>query len=182
LFAAIYPPASVVEHLLTFVSELRVGNATVNTRLTRAETLHVTVAFLGDVPEERQPDVEAAMAHAVGAVEPPGPVRLAGGGRFGRGKFTVLWVGVHGDLRPLARAVRRDLKRARLPYDDRPWKPHLTLARPGDRLGPDDLAADRAALAGYEGPSWPATEVVLVRSHLGPKPTYDRLAAWPLPA
>lgn len=180
LFAAIYPPASAVEHLMSFVVDLNVGTAAVNTRLARPETLHVTVAFLGEVPDERQPDVEAALAHAVGGVPPPGTVRLTGGGRFGRGKFTVLWVGVDGDLRQLARAVRRDLRKARLPHDDRPWKPHLTLARPGDRVPPDDLAADRAALTDYAGPPWPATEVVLVRSHLGPKPTYDHLAAWPL--
>jgi 2'-5' RNA ligase len=43
-----------------------------------------------------------------------------------------------------------------------------------------DVDQDRATLADYLGPSWPATEVVLVRSHLGPRPRYDRLAAWPL--
>ena len=138
LFAAVYPPASAVDHLVTFVSALRVGVASaagVNTRLARPDTVHVTVAFLGDVADERLDAVTEALGRAVDGPAPS--VRLAGGGRFGRGKFTVLWTGLDGDvdaLRGLAGAARRSLKKARLPYDDRPWKPHLTIARPGDRL------------------------------------------------
>ena len=110
-------------------------------------------------------------------------LRLAGGGRFGRGRFTVLWVGVDGDrsaLDGLSRGLRRELKRGRLPYDNRPFKPHLTIARPGDRLVREAVEADRDALAAYRGPDWPVRQVELVRSHLGPKPWYEHLAAWPL--
>jgi len=184
LFAAVYPPASAVDHLITFVAALRVGVASaagVNTRLARPDTLHVTVAFLGDVADERLDAVTDALGRAADGPAPS--VCLAGGGRFGRGKFTVLWTGLGGDvdaLRGIAGAARRSLKKARLPYDDRPWKPHLTIARPGDRLDRAAVAADRAALAGYRGPTWPAAEVVLMRSHLGPRPSYDRLAVWPL--
>jgi 2'-5' RNA ligase len=35
-------------------------------------------------------------------------------------------------------------------------------------------------LTGYRGPEWPVREVRLLESHLGPKPTYDQLAAWPV--
>jgi len=184
LFAAVYPPAPAVEHLVSFVSGLRVGLAAaegVNTRLARADTLHVTMAFLGDVADDRLTAVTAALARAVDGPAPS--VCLTGGGRFGRGAFTVLWTGLGGDvdaLRGLAGTLRRSLKKARLPHDDRPWKPHLTIARPGDRLDRAAIDADRAALAAYRGPVWPAAEVVLMRSHLGPRPTYDRLAAWPL--
>ncbi|SNT57708.1 2'-5' RNA ligase [Asanoa hainanensis] len=92
-----------------------------------------------------------------------------------------MWVGVAGDLEPmreLHKALRRELKRARFPYDERPWKPHLTLARPGDRIPRADVDADRAALDAYVGPRWAAREVLLMRSNLGPEPTYERLAGW----
>jgi 2'-5' RNA ligase len=83
-------------------------------------------------------------------------------------------------VRRLGTAARRELCRAGLPYDSRPFQPHLTLARPGDRLDRSSLDEDLRTLDGYLGPSWPATELVLVRSHPGPRPTYDRLATWPL--
>jgi 2'-5' RNA ligase len=112
----------------------------------------------------------------------PGPIRLrlAGGGRFGRGRFTVLWVGLDGDieaLRELGAILRTELRRARLPYDRKPLRPHLTLARPGERL---DVADDLLTLGRYAGPEWTVDTLTLVRSHLGPKPTYDRLAEVPL--
>ncbi|MEV0425376.1 2'-5' RNA ligase family protein [Micromonospora sp. NPDC050495] len=110
-------------------------------------------------------------------------LRLSGGGSFGRGRFTVLWVDVRGDidgLATLARLIRIGLRRARLPYDEKPFRAHLTIARPGDRVDRAEILADREALHDYAGPEWTADELVLVRSHPGPKPTYDRLAAWPI--
>jgi 2'-5' RNA ligase len=80
----------------------------------------------------------------------------------------------------LSRSVRGELKRERLPFDDRPFKPHLTIARPGDRIDRAEVEADRAALAAYAGPEWPVRTVELIRSHLGPNPWYERVAAYPL--
>jgi RNA 2',3'-cyclic 3'-phosphodiesterase len=198
LFIAAYPPAEAVADLTAQVGRLHIGAAAargVNVRLTAAETLHVTLAFLGDVDDSRLPDVTRALGRAEQAWHrrPGGPgspdevrpprVRLAGGGRFGRRQFTLLWIGLAGDvaaLRTLNLAIRRELRRARLPYDERPFRPHVTLARPGDRVTAAEVDEDRRVLDGYLGPSWPVAEMLLMRSHLGPKPTYDRLAAWPL--
>lgn len=211
LFVAVYPPAEALDDVMAQARRLRIGaaaDAGVNVRLAARANLHVTVAFLGEVEDGRLPRVEEALGRAVrswhsppgrrrgrdsstggadreGDPVPPAPLRLrlAGGGRFGRGRFTVLWVGLLGDvagLRRLSDATRRELRRARLPYDPRPLRPHLTLARPGDRIDRESLDADLRTLDGYLGPSWSATELVLVRSHLGPRPTYDRLASWPL--
>jgi 2'-5' RNA ligase len=68
------------------------------------------------------------------------------------------------------------LKRARLPFDHKPFRPHVTLARPGDRLPDDVLARDLATLGGYEGPQWSVADVRLVRSYLGPEPVYETVA------
>lgn len=186
LFVAIYPPQSVVAHATAAIGELLTGRAAadgVNVRLARPENLHVTLAFLGEVPDVRRADVEQAVSAGVQRwtrqADPVPSLRLAGGGRFGRGRFTVLWLGLSGDLpalREMARQVRRELRRARLPYDDKPLKPHVTVARPGDRIPADAVAADLSALRDYRGPEWTAGELVLVRSHLGPKPRYDQLA------
>ncbi|HEY7273870.1 MAG TPA: RNA 2',3'-cyclic phosphodiesterase [Actinoplanes sp.] len=183
LFVATYPPAAACDDVERQLARLNVAIAAgrgVNTRLARRETWHVTLAFLGEVKEDRLPDVDAAVGRAVNGLPAP-QVCLAGGGRFGRGRFTLLWVGMEGEeLAGLARQVRRELKRARLPYDDKPFKPHLTVARPGDRVERALVDADRAALAGYRGPAWRAETVELIRSHLGPKPSYDHLSTWQL--
>lgn len=133
-------------------------------------------------PHPSRRSAEADLAEPTAEVEPI-RVRIGGGGRFGRGRFTILWAGLQGDvqaLHALARTIRSELRRARLPYDERPFKPHFTIARPGERVARTAIDEDRATLDGYLSPSWPVTEMVLVRSHLGPRPLYHHLTAWPL--
>lgn len=182
LFVAAYPPPAACDDLSARIDGLAVAKAHadgVDTRLARRETWHVTLAFLGEVADDRAPSAAEALGRA--AVGPPVTLRLAGGGRFGRGRFTVLWVGVEGDgLDGLARRVRHELRKSKISYDDRPFRPHLTVARPGDELDRTVIEADRSDLAAYEGPSWPITEVRLIRSHLGPQPVYERIAGFPL--
>ena len=185
---AAYPPADACDDLEQRLAGLHLTTAAgrgVNTRPARRETWHLTVAFLGEVAEPRVPDVSAALERAADAWRRSGSgpprLRLAGGGRFGRGRFTLLWVGVEDDggaLGRLSRQVRRDLKRARLPYDARPFRPHLTIARPGDRLDRAAVDADRAVLADYRGPAWPVPAIELVSSHLGAKPWYEKIGVW----
>ncbi|MFI6261758.1 RNA 2',3'-cyclic phosphodiesterase [Micromonospora sp. NPDC051006] len=190
LFVAVCPPAEAVDHLSAQIAGLRIGAAAaagINVRLADPAHVHLTLAFLGDVEEARLVEVESALGLAAewfrdGRDASP-RLSLGGGGRFGRDRFTVLWVDVRGEveaLATLARLVRSRLRHARLPHDEKPFRAHLTVARPGDRLDRADIEADRATLDGYQGPDWPATELLLVRSHLGPRPRYDRLAAWPL--
>ncbi|GAA2707178.1 RNA 2',3'-cyclic phosphodiesterase [Micromonospora olivasterospora] len=190
LFVAVYPPRPAVDDLSARVAELRVGLAAaggINVRLADPANAHLTLAFLGEVETDRLVDVESALGLAAetfrGGRDGSPVLRLGGGGSFGRGRFTVLWVDVRGDIEALAvlaRLVRLRLRRGRLPYDEKPFRPHLTIARPGDRIDRADVLADREALHEYLGPEWPAAELVLMRSHQGPRPTYDRLAAWPI--
>lgn len=169
LFVAVDPPAGAQDHLAAATEGLAVTRT--GSRVTARALWHVTLAFIGDVPDEREADAVRALDAAV-VGQPPVPLRIAGGGRFGRGRFTVLWAGVSGDLVPLRKAVTRQLKRARLPYDAKRFNPHLTIARPGDRI---DVGEDIATLRGYEGPQWTVDAVHLVRSYLGPKPRYETL-------
>ncbi|MBM7083684.1 RNA 2',3'-cyclic phosphodiesterase [Micromonospora humidisoli] len=188
LFVAVYPPPSVVADVTARVARLRVGAATaagLDIRLAQPAHLHVTLAFLGEVAPGRLPGVQGALAAAAGTAragwDGPPRLRLGGGGCFGQGRSTVLWVDVLGEvsaLRTLARLIRAELDRAGLPYDGKPFRPHLTVARPGDRLTPSEVEADRLALDAHLGPPWPATDLVLVHSRPGPHHTH--LTSWPL--
>jgi 2'-5' RNA ligase len=187
LFVAVCPPAEAVSHLGAQIVRLRVGAAAAAgfVRLADPADLHLTLAFLGDVEAARLVGVESALGLAADSFragrEAPPRLSLGGGGVFGDGRRTVLWVDARGDVEPLhelARLVRERLHEAGLPYDEKPFRPHLTVARPGDRMELADVEADLVTLDEYAGPEWPATELLLVRSHLrAGRPRYERLAA-----
>ncbi len=172
------------------VTELRVGRAAgagVGVRLADPTQAHVTLAFLAAVAADRLGDVERSLDQAARRSRDSWPspprLRLAGGGTFGQGRSTVLWVDLRGEvaqLHLLGRLVRSRLRANDLRYDEKPLRPHLTVARPRDRLPSAEVAADVAALQAYEGPQWSARELVLTRSQPGPRRSYDRLAGWQL--
>jgi RNA 2',3'-cyclic 3'-phosphodiesterase len=193
LFVAVDPPPEAVEHLGAVVDTLGVSRANApgrSTRMAARDRWHLTLAFLGEVPAGRVDDAAVAVARAAAgggsstaAERGPIAIRFAGGGRFGRGRFTVLWAGVDGDvpaLRALAREIRSELKLGKLPFDDKPFRPHLTISRVGDRVGPDVIAEDVKTLAAYVGPLWTADAVHLVTSTLGPHPQHMKVSSSPL--
>jgi 2'-5' RNA ligase len=180
LFVCVDPSADAVAHLGAVVDGLEVSRANApghSTRMSARDRWHVTLAFLGDVKAHRVGDVARAMDRAW-TVDGPVVVRFAGGGVSGHGKLAILWAGLGGDvdsLRTLVTATRQELRRARLPYDTRPFRPHLTISRAGDRVDPDLLAKDGQTLRGYEGPQWTIDSMHLVASELGPRPVYTTL-------
>jgi 2'-5' RNA ligase len=127
------------------------------------------------------PRLVDAAAGAVAAT-PGMALRLAGAGRFGSVRRPqVFWAGLAGDVPPLVALADRlgtAARTLRLPVEDRPFRPHLTLGRWRPRQPADGTLPER--LSGYRGPAWPVTELRLLESHLGPKPRYDTLASWPL--
>ena len=147
-------------------------------RLAAPERMHLTLAFLGEVAEPRLPGLQERLARSAGR-HAPMQLRLAGGGRF---DGSVLWVGVDGDvkrLRQLAGSVAGAARHSGIAVEDRPYRPHVTLAR---ARPPADLRPLAARLEGYRGPGWTASEIVLVRSRTGPSPEHVPVTRWPLTA
>jgi 2'-5' RNA ligase len=183
LFVAAVPPVSALADLERALPLDLPGGP----RWVDAARWHVTLAFLGEVPEARLGTLTAALG-AISAGGPGSPygMRLAGAGTFPpRGRPAVLWVGLEssvdgaGDrLAAAAGAVARAARAAGVAVERRPFRAHLTVGRwrPGD-------AVDRGvveALSGYRGPAFELGGYVLVRSVLGPRPAYETLAAWPV--
>jgi 2'-5' RNA ligase len=163
VFVAVVPPPSALAPLVSAVERLRGPGAT----WVPPERLHLTLAFLGEVGERDAARAERRMARAARAAA-PFALRVEGGGAFPRAdRPRVLWAGVTGDvgaLGSLAVAVGAEA----------PYVPHVTVARVRAR-GYDGTAAV-AALDRVRGEPWTVTEAVLMRSTLGPAPSYDVLA------
>ncbi|MGZ4597461.1 MAG: RNA 2',3'-cyclic phosphodiesterase [Actinomycetes bacterium] len=165
LFAAVVPPPEALGDLEAALAPARAEHP--GLQWIPRERWHLTLAFYGEVEERAEPRLRRRLARAASACGPL-DLRLAGAGHFGR---RVLWVGVQGQregLRALARGVATD---------DRPYRPHLTVARVRGEVDPRPAAT---MLKGYGGPGWTAGEVLLVRSHLGPKPRHEPIASWAL--
>jgi 2'-5' RNA ligase len=176
---AVDPPEEARAHLSDALA--RVQGAPGEPRWTVPERWHLTLLFLGAVPDRYVADLVAAVGPQVLAT-PPGRLRLTGAGRFGSVRRPqVAWIGLDGDvatLTDLARRLAREARRLRLEVEDRPFRPHLTVGRWRPGRPAEGTVIDR--LAGYRGPEWPVSEVRLLESHLGPRPTYDEVATWPL--
>jgi RNA 2',3'-cyclic 3'-phosphodiesterase len=93
--------------------------------------LHLTLAFLGEQPVESVPTLLAVAKEALaGQVAFPLATDRLGG--FPKDRAArVLWLGLGAQpaLGRLAAALRLGLVEAAIPFDEKPFKAHLTLAR-----------------------------------------------------
>jgi 2'-5' RNA ligase len=94
--------------------------------------LHLTVKFLGDVPAEGIASVAQAMEQAV-ADQPPFVLMACALGCFPQpARPRVLWMGLddsEGALLHLFQRLETALREHGFPPEDRPLRPHVTLAR-----------------------------------------------------
>jgi 2'-5' RNA ligase len=104
-------------------------------RWVRAESLHVTLKFIGEKPEETVDAIKGALpAIRTDAVD----VTFRGHGFFPGAKAPrVFWVGVEAgpQLTALATAVDSVTATLGIPKEEHSFSPHLTLARGGGRSG-----------------------------------------------
>lgn len=114
-------------------------------RFTLSENLHLTLVFLG----EANLDAAKSCLHRLQAA--PFEIAIAGLGRFRQPGRDVLWAGVQPEegLLRAQKNLETLARQAGFPVEDRPYRPHLTLARevrlaPGtDLSGLDSLLPSR---------------------------------------
>ncbi|AUY50231.1 RNA 2',3'-cyclic phosphodiesterase [Streptomyces sp. CB01881] len=189
LFVAVLPPVEALQGLYDAVEPVRGLPGADRLRWTTVEGWHLTLAFLGEVPAERLPELEAGLA-GVAEVHAVHRLRIAGAGRFGD---RVLWAGVEGQtwaLRRLAEAVNEATADVIGEVDAFTFHPHLTLARAGSsrghrravqRMAAAELDSLALALGDYRGPEWEAAELHLMKSEPdGGVTHYETVRAWPL--
>ncbi len=130
LFIAIELPDAIKAEIARVQQQLEASGAGAN--WTRPEGIHLTLKFLGEVPDAKAQEILAAMA---GAARGTGTLSLKveGAGAFPNVKVPrVLWLGLSGDIERLSvlqEAVEDAMERLGFDREERKFSPHLTLAR-----------------------------------------------------
>lgn len=129
-FIAIEIPEEIKRQMAEVQARLR--NAAIDASWPRPEGIHLTLKFLGEVAEALLPDITRALQGSVKGIN-PFRLEIAGTGAFPNARNArVVWIGLSGELEKLGllqAAVENEMVRAGLEREDRPFKPHLTLAR-----------------------------------------------------
>ncbi|MEV6579939.1 RNA 2',3'-cyclic phosphodiesterase [Streptomyces sp. NPDC051582] len=177
LFVALAPPDDAKEEL---AKELRPSyRAYPDLRWNRIEDWHITLAFLGELPVSAAALLRPPLA-ALAAAHRPLELALRGSGHFDQ---RVLWSGIEGEvegLHLLTSQVRTLVRECGIAYEDRPLRPHLTLAR-SRRSDPSSTLEVAAALTEFAGRTWRTERLHLVGSNIGrgPGPIHYRdIESW----
>jgi 2'-5' RNA ligase len=150
-FLAAWPDAAARERCRALTESLRpqVGHG----RVMRAENLHLTLAFIGELPDEFGARV-AAECRTLPRVECDWALTEIG--FFARPR--VLWAGgeLSVPLEAIAAGARALLDRLKIAYDRKPFVPHVTLLR--------DVRSFEGARAIDPPIPWPIGPVALYRT------------------
>lgn len=165
LFFAVWPPRAAAEALHAWALEAQ--HAT-GGRVTRAEAIHLTLAFLGEVEEARVPGLKGLSVRAERHSLPMEQARYWP-------RNHIVWAGPLETPVPLAElavALASELKAKGFRTESRNFKSHVTLIR---------KAREPGELPQLPAMSWPVEEFVLVRSQLSAEgPRYEVLERFAL--
>lgn len=168
VFYALWPEAELQDTLARWAKSVQ---RELGGRITRAETIHLTLAFIGEVDAGR---LDAL--HAIGGTVKGAAFDLAIDRVDCFAHNGVAWAG--GDKTPdalssLVLDLREKLWKERFPVENREFTAHITLLRKGKCVPLKWQPAEPLI--------WRVERFVLVRSILSPEgSTYSELAAWPL--
>ena len=142
-----------------------------NARWVHPESMHITLKFIGHVPDEKREAIEQALLRIVAAE--PVDIAFRGLGFFpNERRPKVLWCGVQAspNLAALAADIENALEPAGVERESRAYVPHLTLARidqeKAGRTGVEKLVKACLELGATDFGSAHATEFYLYESVL----------------
>jgi 2'-5' RNA ligase len=131
LFVAIELEEALLNRIMDLVGKLR--GELPKIRWSRREAIHLTLRFLGEVDAGRVAALEESLSRSAARATGGFTVEVEGLGTFGdRRRPRVVWAGVQersGALESLRGAVEEASLAVGFEGEERPFRPHLTLAR-----------------------------------------------------
>ena len=128
LFVALEIPSAVRENLANLLQSLRAVSP--QSKWVRPENLHVTLKFIGEAPEAKLAGIRVALAGV--RSDQPVALEFRGLGFFPNEKHPrVFLAGIVAspNLKTLAADIDETTEKLGIPREQRPFSPHLTLAR-----------------------------------------------------
>jgi 2'-5' RNA ligase len=168
VFCAIDLPADLKQKLAAHTSQLR-QIADVKASWSQADNVHLTVKFLGEIPESH---VGRLFEAAARATKPLASFKLTAEhcGVFPtHGLPRVLWIGItdsNKQLTHLNEQLEEECGTAGFPKEARPFHPHLTIARIRHSGNARSLGTAHRALT-FEPALIDVSELLVIRSQLG---------------
>ena len=173
-FIAIELPGAILAELDDVEARLKPQMPRDTVRWVKADSVHLTLKFLGQVPSDQLDLIMSSLRSAV-AAHASFTLEVAGAGCFPSvHRPRVVWVGVHENdhrLHALQRAVENAIAPLGYPTEIRDFTPHLTLGRVArdvrqvDQKKIGDVV--EAAGVGSLG-KWEVRQVALIKSDLKP--------------
>jgi 2'-5' RNA ligase len=161
LFIAIPLATEVADQLERFSLSLQSPHD--DLRWSSRETWHITLQFLGETSRERY---DCAVALLAGIQSPAVPIRIGAPGFFDRAGVFFAGVEVSQELGRLERLVVAATSQCGIVAEDRPYHPHVTLARGKGGGGREALRKLKSRISIGFSP-FVAREFVLYESFIG---------------
>lgn len=176
-FIAVELPEEMSKRIYSIVSEA--SKAGGNIKWVEERNLHLTLKFLGNVPEEAIPTVSATIESVASSFEPFEFNVVGVGGFPNLTKPRVIWVGVSNTqhLLRLQRQIEEAMESLGFQREEKEFHPHITIGRV---KSPHGISKVIEVLRKHEGEQLGKVEVkqiTLMRSDLSPSgPTYTPIS------
>lgn len=182
-FLCVKLPQSHIDALASWINERKKALPDSGLRWVAPETIHITLKFCGEIPQEMAKAVEELFDKEL----PRGQFALAVSGIGGFPKLSaprVIWTGISGEIEKLSAlassadklAARRGIERER-----RKFSPHITLARRNETSPLPIETLRELERSEISLPSWTVSEAIFMQSELTPKgPIYTPLKTYKL--
>ena len=128
LFIAINFSKEMKQELREVIQNLK--EESVSGNFTRTENMHLTLAFLGELPDQVVDDIIKAMEETA-TLSSPFTMELSQLGKFRIHGENLYWCGVteNESLRKIQKLLVGNLRTYRIPFDHKEFQPHITLGR-----------------------------------------------------